>query len=236
MMLKIKDLCTNYGALEVLHGINLEVEEGEIVALLGGNGAGKTTTLNTISGVAHQTSGTIEFNGQDISDLSPYKRPELGIVQVPEGRKLFSEMSVMENLLIGSYLPECRKRRKEELDWCFELFPRLHERQNQMAGSMSGGEQQMCAIARGLMQCPKLLMLDEPSLGLAPVLVEDVFKAIQKINEQGVTILLVEQNVNVSLEIAHRGYVIETGSNVLSGSAQELANDDMVRKSYLGIS
>lgn len=235
MLLSISNIHAKYSSLQVLHGINLEVEEGEIVALLGGNGAGKTTTINTISGIVHQTEGTIIFNGQDISNMSSHKRLELGIVQVPEGRKLFPTMTVMDNLLVGSYLPECRARRKENLEWCFELFPRLYERKEQMAGSMSGGEQQMCAIARGLMQCPKLLMLDEPSLGLAPVLVEGVFKAIQKVNEQGVTILLVEQNVNVTLEIAHRGYVIETGTDVLSGTAKELSANDMVRKSYLGI-
>ena len=235
-MLKIKDIHSKYSSLEVLHGINLEVNKGEIVALLGGNGAGKTTTINTISGIVKQSSGTIEFEGKDISGMSSFMRPTLGIVQVPEGRKLFPAMTVMDNLLVGSYLPSCRPKRKENIEWCFELFPKLYERRAQLAGSMSGGEQQMCAIARGLMQCPKLLMLDEPSLGLAPVLVEDVFKAIQKVNKQGVTILLVEQNVNVSLEIADRGYVIETGNNVLSCSAKELSENDMVRKSYLGIS
>lgn len=234
-MLKVSNLHAGYSAIEVLQGIDLEVNEGEIVALLGGNGAGKTTTINTISGAVRQSSGTITFDGVDISDMTPYKRTALGIVQVPEGRKLFPTMTVMDNLLIGSYLPGCRGRRKENLEWCFELFPRLYERREQMAGSMSGGEQQMCAIARGLMQCPKLLMLDEPSLGLAPVIVEDVFKVLEKVNKRGVTILLVEQNVNVALEIAHRGYVIETGINVLSGMAKELAENDMVRKSYLGI-
>lgn len=235
MLLNVKDLHAGYSAIEVLQGINLEVNEGEIVALLGGNGAGKTTTINTISGAVHQSAGTITFDGVDISDMTPYKRPALGIVQVPEGRKLFPTMTVMDNLLVGSYLPDCRPKRKENLEWCFDLFPKLYERREQMAGSMSGGEQQMCAIARGLMQCPKLLMLDEPSLGLAPVIVEDVFKVLEKVNKQGVTILLVEQNVNVALEIAHRGYVIETGMNVLSGTAKELAENDMVRKAYLGI-
>lgn len=235
MLLNVKDLHAGYSAIEVLQGVSLEVNEGEIVALLGGNGAGKTTTINTISGAVRQKAGNITFDGVDISDMPPYKRPSLGIVQVPEGRKLFPAMTVMDNLLVGSYLPDCRSKRKENLEWCFELFPRLYERREQMAGSMSGGEQQMCAIARGLMQCPKLLMLDEPSLGLAPVIVEDVFKVLEKVNQQGVTILLVEQNVNVALEIAHRGYVIETGMNVLSGTAKELAENDMVRKAYLGI-
>lgn len=235
MLLSVKDLHAGYSAIEVLQGVNLEVNKGEIVALLGGNGAGKTTTINTISGSVRQRSGSITFDGVDISDMTPFKRPSLGIVQVPEGRKLFPTMTVMDNLLVGSYLPGCRPKRKENLEWCFELFPRLYERREQLAGSMSGGEQQMCAIARGLMQCPKLLMLDEPSLGLAPVIVEDVFKVLEKVNKQGVTILLVEQNVNVALEIAHRGYVIETGMNVLSGTAKELAENDMVRKAYLGI-
>ena len=235
MLLSVKDLHAGYSAIEVLQGVNLEVNKGEIVALLGGNGAGKTTTINTISGSVRQRSGSITFDGVDISDMTPFKRPSLGIVQVPEGRKLFPTMTVMDNLLVGSYLPGCRPKRKENLEWCFELFPRLYERREQLAGSMSGGEQQMCAIARGLMQCPKLLMLDEPSLGLAPVIVEDVFKVLEKVNKQGVTILLVEQNVNVALEIAHRGYVIDTGMNVLSGTAKELAENDMVRKAYLGI-
>jgi len=234
-MLKIKDLHVNYGAFEVLHGLSLEVNEGEIVAVLGGNGAGKTTTINTISGTVLQKSGTVEFLGEDISTLEAFRRPELGITQVPEGRKLFPEMSVMDNLLVGSYLKKSRINRKENLERCFDLFPKLYERRNQLAGSMSGGEQQMCAIARGLMQSPKLLMFDEPSLGLAPVIVEDVFEVIQKINKQGMTILLVEQNVQASLEIANRGYVIETGQNAFEGTAKELLNSDMVKKAYLGI-
>ena len=234
-MLKIDNLHVNYGAFEVLHGLSLEVNEGEIVAVLGGNGAGKTTTINTISGAVTQVSGTIEFMGEDISGLEAHKRPELGITQVPEGRKLFPEMSVMDNLFVGSYLKKSRVHRKENLERCFELFPKLYERRTQMAGSMSGGEQQMCAIARGLMQAPKLLMLDEPSLGLAPVIVEDVFEVIQKISKQGMTILLVEQNVQASLEIANRGYVIETGQNALDGTAEELLTSEMVKKAYLGI-
>ncbi len=234
-MLKIEHLHVNYGAFEVLQDLHLNVEEGEIVALLGGNGAGKTTTINTISGVVVQKSGVIEFMGQDISKLATHKRPELGITQVPEGRKLFPKMTVMDNLMVGSYLPKCRAERKENLERCFELFPKLYERRTQLAGSMSGGEQQMCAIARGMMQAPKLLMLDEPSLGLAPVIVEDVFEVIQKINKQGVTILLVEQNVQASLEIANRAYVIETGQNALEGEAEELIKSPQVKKAYLGL-
>ncbi len=234
-MLKVEKLYAKYGAFEVLHGISLNVEEGEIVALLGGNGAGKTTTINTISGALPQSGGIIEFEGKDISHLETHKRPAIGITQVPEGRKLFPDMSVYDNLLVGSYLPKSRVHRKENLERCFELFPKLYERRQQLAGSMSGGEQQMCAIARGLMQSPKLLMLDEPSLGLAPVVVEAMFMAIEKINKQGVTILLVEQNVSASLEIANRGYVIETGQNALDGTNEELMSSDMVKKAYLGI-
>jgi branched-chain amino acid transport system ATP-binding protein len=234
-MLKVEKLNVNYGAFEVLLDLHLSVEKGEIVALLGGNGAGKTTTINTISGMIFPKSGTVEFLGEDISHLAAYKRPEKGITQVPEGRKLFPKMTVMDNLLVGSYLPKCRSARKENLELCFELFPKLYERRQQLAGSMSGGEQQMCAIARGMMQAPKLLMLDEPSLGLAPVIVEDVFEVIQKINKQGVTILLVEQNVQASLEIADRAYVIETGQNSLEGRAEDLIVNPMVKKAYLGL-
>lgn len=234
-MLKVENLNVNYGAFEVLRDLHLSVNEGEIVALLGGNGAGKTTTINAISGMIFPKSGAIEFLGEDISKLAAYKRPELGITQVPEGRKLFPKMTVLDNLLVGSYLSKCRAMRKENLERCFELFPKLCERRQQLAGSMSGGEQQMCAIARGMMQAPKLLMLDEPSLGLAPVIVEDVFEVIQKINKQGVTILLVEQNVQASLEIANRAYVIETGQNSLEGRAEELIVNPMVKKAYLGL-
>ncbi len=234
-MLKVENLYVKYGAFEVLHGISLDVEKGEIVALLGGNGAGKTTTINTISGDIRQVSGLIEFKGQDISKMETYRRPALGITQVPEGRKLFPDMTVMDNLLVGSYLPKSRVHRKENLERCFELFPKLYERRTQLAGCMSGGEQQMCAIARGLMQAPELLMLDEPSLGLAPVIVEDVFEAIQRINKQGVTILLVEQNVHASLDIASRAFVIETGQNSISGTSAELVRNDMVKKAYLGL-
>lgn len=234
-MLKVENLYVKYGAFEVLHGISLEVDEGEIVALLGGNGAGKTTTINTISGVVHQVSGAIEFKGKDISKMETFKRPALGITQVPEGRRLFPDMSVLDNLLIGSYLPKSRAKRQENLERCYDLFPKLYERRQQLAGCMSGGEQQMCAIARGLMQAPELLMLDEPSLGLAPVIVESVFETIQKINQQGVTILLVEQNVHSSLEIADRAYVIETGQNSISGKSADLAKDETVKKAYLGL-
>lgn len=234
-MLKIENLNVYYGAFHVLQGINLEIHEGEIVTLLGGNGAGKTTTIKTVSGLNRPKSGSIVFQGESLIDMPVYKRVEAGIIQVPEGRKLFPEMSVMDNLMVGSFLKKTHATRKENMELCFKLFPKLYERREQLAGSLSGGEQQMCAIARGLMQNPKLLMLDEPSLGLAPVVIEDVFRIIKEINQLGVTILLVEQNVGSALEIADRAYVIEMGCNVLNGSAEELLHDSRVKEAYLGI-
>lgn len=234
-MLKINDIYVNYGYSEALRGVNIHVNEGEIVALLGNNGAGKTTTVNTISGITNLVSGNIEFMGEDITKLPAYDRVKRGIVQVPEGRKLFPYLSVYENLLIGSYLPELREKRKENLEMCFEIFPKLYERKNQLANSLSGGEQQMCAIARGLMQNPKILMLDEPSLGLAPVIVDGIFKTLKRINEQGTTIFLIEQNVQSSLEIADRAYIIEIGQDVMNGTAAELLANEELKKAYLGI-
>ena len=225
----------NYGHSEALRGISLEVKDGEIVALLGNNGAGKTTTINTVSGLTQLVGGTVEFMGEDITHMPTYERVKRGIVQVPEGRKLFPQLSVYENLLIGSYLPEVRKKRKENLELCYEIFPKLYERRNQLASSLSGGEQQMCAISRGLMQCPKILMLDEPSLGLAPVVVDGIFETLVKINKQGMTIFLVEQNVQSSLEIADRAYIIEIGENVMNGPAGELMANEDLKKAYLGI-
>ncbi|WRS27561.1 ABC transporter ATP-binding protein [Oscillospiraceae bacterium MB08-C2-2] len=235
-MLSVRNIAVDYDSFHALSDVSLDIQEGEIVALLGSNGAGKTTTMNTISGVTTLRSGTVSFNGQEIQGMPDFQRVDLGIVQVPEGRKLFPEMSVYENMLVGSYIKEARPKRKQNLEMCFEMFPKLHERRNQMAGSLSGGEQQMCAIARGLMACPKLLMLDEPSLGLAPVIVSQIFDIIQTINkDMGTTILLVEQNVLATLEIAHRGYVIETGATVLEGSARELEGNEELQKAYLGI-
>lgn len=234
-MLKINDIHVNYGHSEALRGISLEVKDGEIVALLGNNGAGKTTTINTVSGLTQLVGGTVEFMGEDITHMPTYERVKRGIVQVPEGRKLFPQLSVYENLLIGSYLPEVRKKRKENLELCYEIFPKLYERRNQLASSLSGGEQQMCAIGRGLMQCPKILMLDEPSLGLAPVVVDGIFETLVKINKQGMTIFLVEQNVQSSLEIADRAYIIEIGENVMNGPAGELMANEDLKKAYLGI-
>ena len=234
-MLKVCDIHVNYGSFKALRGISLEIEKGEIVALLGSNGAGKTTTINTISGITHLLQGEIYFKDENISKLTPNERSQKGIVQVPEGRKLFPYMTVMDNLLMGSYPKAARAFRKESLDMCFELFPKLYERKNQNAGLMSGGEQQMCAIARALMGHPDLIMLDEPSLGLAPIVVESVFENITKLHKMGMTILLVEQNVSLSLQIAQRGYVIETGQNAVEGLSKELQMDDKIREAYLGI-
>ncbi len=235
-MLKIDSIHVNYGSFQALDGVSLEINEGEIVALLGSNGAGKTTTINTASGVIRPLAGKVEFLGEDLEKYPTYEISKLGLVQVPEGRKLFADMTIHENLLIGSYAKECREKRADNLEMCYEMFPKLKERSKQLAGSLSGGERQMVAIARALMQCPKLLMLDEPSLGLAPNIVQQVFDIIKKINkEMNTTILLVEQNVQSSLEIADRAYVIETGKNVMSGNAQDLLNDDKLKSAYLGM-
>lgn len=234
-MLKIENLSVNYGDFQALTSVDLEVNEGEIVAFIGSNGAGKTTTINSISGITNVKRGTIRFMGKDITHKPAYERVQSGIVQVPEGRKLFPGMSVMDNLIIGSYTPKARQKRAENLEMVMDMFPKLYDRREQMAGSLSGGEQQMVAIARGLMACPKILMMDEPSLGLAPVIVSQIFDIITKINQQGVAILLVEQNVVASLEIADRAYVIVTGKTVLSDDAKELASVDTLRDTYLGL-
>ncbi len=234
-MLKLENIHVNYGQFEVLRGISLEIKQGEIVALLGGNGAGKTTTINTIMNLNPLREGDILFKGESIRDLPTHERVQKGIVVCPEGRKLFPHMSVYDNLLVGAYSPRARQKREENMDRCFQLFPKLYERRNQLARTMSGGEQQMCAIGRALMASPEILMLDEPSLGLAPVIVQKIFETLVEINKSGMTILLVEQNVMSSLEIASRGYIIETGENVISGSADELIHSEDVRKAYLGI-
>ena len=234
-MLTIDNIHVNYGSFQALDGVSLQVNEGEIVALLGSNGAGKTTTINTASGLLKPLAGRVVFNGEDLSAYKLHEISSLGLVQVPEGRKLFPDMTVHENLLVGSYAKAARARRQENLDMCYEKFPKLAERRKQLAGSLSGGERQMVAIARALMQCPKLLMLDEPSLGLAPVVVQQVFEIIQDINRMGTTILLVEQNVQSSLEIADRAYVIENGKNVMEGPAGELLENDQLRAAYLGM-
>lgn len=234
-MLRIKDLCVNYGNFEALRNTSLHVEQGEIVALLGSNGAGKTTLINAISGIVKVTSGDIEFEGKSILQVPAYERVKMGIVQVPEGRKLFPYMSVYENLMMGSYLPQNRKTRQQNLEMCFEIFPKLAQRRAQLAESLSGGEQQMCAISRALMSNPRILMLDEPSLGLAPVVVDQVFDAIVRIAKNGMTVLLVEQNALATLDIADRGYVIEVGQNVMDGDSKWLLDNEDMKKAYLGI-
>ena len=234
-MLKISGLEASYGELKVLWGIDLEVEKGEIVAVVGPNGAGKTTLLRTIVGLIREDRGDIIFEGEKINELPAYERVRKGISLVPEGGELFPYMTVQENLDIGAYLPEARKKYHENLEFVFTLFPRLKERRNQLAGTLSGGERQMLAIARALMSSPKLLMFDEPSLGLAPNLAVNVLKTIKELNREGYTILLVEQNVKLALEISHRGYVIENGRIVLSDESKKLLGNPHVRKAYLGI-
>ena len=234
-MLKVEHIMVNYGDFQAISDVSLDMKEGEIVALLGSNGAGKSTTINTLSGMTDLRAGKITFMGQDISNTPAFDRVKMGLIQVPEGRKLFPYMSVMDNMLVGSYLKEAREVRKKNLDLCFELFPKLYERRKQLAGSMSGGEQQMCAIARALMSNPKLLMLDEPSRGLAPVVVDKIFETLVAINKLGVSILIVEQNVLATLDVASRGFVIETGKTVLSGPSNELINNEDMKKAYLGI-
>ncbi len=234
-MLKIENLSFSYGDMRVLWDISLEVNEGEIVTVVGSNGAGKSTTLKNISRTVKPGKGSISYNGAELMRLESHQVVELGVVQVPEGRKIFPEMSVLENLRMGSYVKATRADRARNLERVFTFFPRLAEREKQLGGTMSGGEQQMLAIGRGLMANPKLLMLDEPSLGLSPLLVKNIFEIIQGINQQGVTILLVEQNVYQSLRIAHRAYVMETGRVVLTGKGEDLLNNDHVKKAFLGM-
>jgi len=232
MLLEIKDIHVHYGKIEALKGVSLEVGEGEIVTLIGANGAGKTTTLKTISGLRPLSSGSIVFDGKDISRLPGHKRVLVGIGQSPEGRGVFPGMTVMENLLMGAYTRSGDF--SKDLEEVFELFPRLAERKNQPGGTMSGGEQQMVAIGRALMSKPKVLLLDEPSMGLAPMLVAQIFSIIQEINRRGTTVLLVEQNAQQALQIAHRAYVLETGKVVKTAPAADLLDDPQVREAYLG--
>ncbi len=233
-MLELKDVVVHRGQLPVLKGINLTIEEGSIASLIGANGAGKTTLLRTISGILTPSSGSVSFRGQRIENRMPHDIVALGIGLVPEGRQLFSSLTVEDNLKVGSYLPQARRTRQESLDRVYEVFPRLRERRSQLARTLSGGEQQMLAIARGLMARPKLLMLDEPSLGLAPVVVANIFSTIHEINKQGATILLVEQNVVHSLKISHQGFVIENGRIVLSGTSEALLKDEHTKEAYFG--
>jgi branched-chain amino acid transport system ATP-binding protein len=234
-LLELKGVDAFYGRVQALRGVSLDVDQGEIVALIGSNGAGKTTTLRTISGLLHPAHGTIVFNGQDITTTPASRIVGLGICQSPEGRRLFARMSVLDNLLMGAYSRSDRHGIKEDIERVYVLFPRLHERARQLAGTLSGGEQQMLAVGRALMARPKVLMLDEPSLGLAPILQETIFKTVVEINGQGTPVLLVEQNANKALEIAHRAYVLETGSIVQSGSGQEVMQSEDVQKAYLGM-
>lgn len=232
-MLKIKNLNVYYGAIHALKSINIEIKEGEIVTLIGSNGAGKTSTLKAISGIIPCKSGTIEFEGKDITNVQPHKLVYAGIGHVPEGRRIFSELTVMENLELGAYTRR-DKEIKSDFEKVFEKFPRLKERRKQDAGTLSGGEQQMLAIGRALMSRPKLLLLDEPSMGLAPIIVRQIFSTIKEINKSGTTILLVEQNANMALSIADRAYVIETGQIVNSGLAEDIKQNEDVKKAYLG--
>ena len=233
-ILELRDVHTYYGAIHALKGITLEVREGEVVTLIGANGAGKSTTLRSINGLNHPRRGTIHFQGKDITNAAPHTIVKSGIAQSPEGRRLFPRMSVMENLEMGAFQRTDRANFQEDLDRVFELFPRLHERRQQKAGTMSGGEQQMCAMGRALMARPKLLLLDEPSMGLAPIFIERIFEIVQEINKQGTPVLLVEQNALMALDAAKRGYVLETGKIALQGPAKELRDNEQVRKSYLG--
>jgi len=233
-LLEIEDMHSYYGHIHALQGISLTVEEGEVVTLIGSNGAGKTTTLRSIHGILPPREGRIIFDGEEIQGTPAHDLIGKGIAQSPEGRKIFFRMTVRENLEMGAYHRNDRSEIRQDMDRVFELFPRLKERTKQEAGTMSGGEQQMLAIGRALMSRPRLLLLDEPSMGLAPVLVERIFQTIREINEQGTTILLVEQNANVALEIATRGYVLETGKIVNSASAEKLREDPKVREAYLG--
>lgn len=233
-MLKIRDLCVNYGGIKALRGISIDVPENKIVTLIGANGAGKSTTLRSIVGLVKSASGTIKYINEDITNMKTKNIVEKGIVLVPEGRRVFANLTVEENLILGAYLIKDKKKVQKDMKWVYELFPRLFDRKWQKAGTMSGGEQQMLAVGRALMTNPKLLMMDEPSLGLAPLIVKDIFDIIKEIHRQGVTILLIEQNAKAALEIADYGYVLETGKIVLEGEGKELLNNDEVQKAYLG--
>jgi branched-chain amino acid transport system ATP-binding protein len=234
-LLEIKGIDASYGRVQALRGVTIEVDAGEIVALIGSNGAGKTTTLRTISGLMHPAKGTITFNGKDITHTEPQKIVDLGICHSPEGRRLFTRMSVLDNLRMGAYTRSNSAEIKKDMDRVFELFPRLKERAHQITGTLSGGEQQMCAMGRALMAKPKLLMLDEPSLGLAPILVQTIFDIVREINSQGTPVLLVEQNAHKALEVAHRGYVLETGVIVQTATGRELLESEEVQRAYLGM-
>jgi branched-chain amino acid transport system ATP-binding protein len=235
MLLKVENLSVHYDGMRALAGVNLQVKEGEIVSILGSNGAGKSTFINAVSGMLKLTSGNIAFEGKSITELPAYERVPLGIVQIPEGRRLFPAMTVEENLLMGSTFKAAKKSRKESLEEAYSLLPRLRERRSQVAKTLSGGEQQMVAIARALQSKPKLLMFDEPSLGLSPLLVQELFALVKRISERGITVLLVEQNVKKTLQIVDRSYVLENGAIVMEGTGSELLNNDLIQKAFLGM-
>ena len=233
-MLEVKDLHVSYGGIRALRGVNLEVPDGRIVTLIGANGAGKSTLLRTISGLVKAESGSITYDGKELLGMPINKILELGIAQVPEGRRVFTNLSVLENLKIGAYLRKDKAGIQKDIEWVYELFPRLQERSWQMAGPLSGGEQQMLAVGRALMSRPKLMMMDEPSLGLAPLVVKGIFEIIREINRQGVTVLLIEQNANMALKTADLAYVLETGEITLHGTGAELLTNEAVKRAYLG--
>ena len=234
-LLELKGVSAFYGRVQALHQVTMSIDKGEIVALIGSNGAGKTTTLRTISGLMHPGAGSIHFDGQDITTTDPAKIVALGVCQSPEGRRLFSRMSVLDNLMMGAYVRKDKEGIAADLKRVYELFPRIEERRAQIAGTMSGGEQQMLAMGRALMSRPKIVMLDEPSLGLAPIMVETIFSVIKEINDQGIPVLLVEQNAQKALAVAHRAYVLETGVVAQEGTGKELAESEEVQKAYLGM-
>ena len=233
-LLKVTDLVVSYGGIEALKGVSFEVEQGQIVTLIGANGAGKSTTLRTISGLVRPKEGRVYFEGRDITDYGTQKIVETGIAMVPEGRRVFANLTVLENLRIGAYLRKDKDVIEQDIAYVYDLFPRLKERSWQLAGTLSGGEQQMLAVGRAMMTRPKMIMMDEPSLGLAPIIVQEVFEIIREINNMGMTILLVEQNANMALKAADIGYVMETGSITLSGEGKELAENPVVKEAYLG--
>ncbi len=233
-LLEVKDLVVSYGAIKALKGISFDVDAGEVISLIGSNGAGKTTTLHSISNLIKKVSGSISFDGQDITNLPADKIVQMGLIQVPEGRRVFANMSVKENLEMGAYLRRDKENIKKDMEWCYELFPRLKERLSQISGTLSGGEQQMLAMARALMSKPKLLLRDESSMGLAPILVDEIFNIITKISSSGTTILLVEQNAYKALSIANRAYILETGEITKTGKASDLITDKAVISAYLG--
>ena len=233
-MLEVKDLEVHYGVIRAIKGISFEVNEGEVISLIGANGAGKATTLHAVSGLLGKSAGSVTFMGKDITNLAAHKMVSLGMAHVPEGRRVFSELTVLENLKLGAYTRSDKKELEDTLNMVYKRFPRLMERKNQIAGTLSGGEQQMLAMGRALMSHPKLILMDEPSMGLSPIFVEEIFSIIRDISAEGATVLLVEQNAKKALSIADRAYVLETGNITLSGDASSLLNDESVKKAYLG--